>query len=542
MVQNADLTRGLEALKAATPDYQEAGDYFEGSTDELFSSDRMRRLFGRQLQKLRLNFAQTPVLAVADRIELAAATVTGPGAQTALDQAQASLDGVLEANRMDLELPNAILRACEFGDAYFVLDIDAPAEGEPGDTTIDVFYNSPLTGRMVYQFDNPRLPAFYLKRWRTQVKNTDGTAVPVWRATLFYPPDADNEFSREERFITTGGSSTGWAANEYQPYLGDEDSDHVVDTGLSFFPCYHLSAGGRPYGKPVHINAYGPQDAINKLAISHLTNMDFTVAPQRWALMEAQGDTSDVDDFDADYYHDPVTPVPDVPGPDQTGRYEAMDRPSESGLRAEPGSIAMLRGVTNVGEFSAAPASNWLESIDKYIDIMSMVTGTSIQAFNQLGGDIASGESRRAADAPEARKAGKIRLQISGTLADMLTDIVRLITNNPDLAVSLQWASTGIVDSKDALDTAAEKVALGVPLRQVLLELGYTPLQLDQWGVPDADYVAASGTDRIAMIAAAGQALAALSTAAGLGVGTDDQLGPVVQELIDLVLGDANAG
>ncbi len=452
-----DLDRGLTELLAAAPAYVEAQNYYDADLDEFFTSPKLKRKL-RAAGEMRINFAKTPVDAVINRLEVTAVTAALPGSQGTA--AQDAVDAIWTTNQMDLELGDVLLKALIFGDAYLMLEGDA-------EVGLNLFYNSPLTTRVIYSEDNPREKAFAIKRWAT------GGLI---RCNLLYT-------DRIERYVTKAKGSKGLVASDFVPYVGPDDAEDesVVENDYGFIPVYHFRTA-RPYGRPEHRDAYGPQKAINKLAITQLVTTDFQGFPFRYAIEELGKDTSDVDDFDEDFYHDPSRPESDGLGP----HVWRGDREGESGVRADPGTIAMLRGVKSVGQFEAADPKTFIDPAEFYIKTMATTTTTPLHYFDPSG-DVPSGESLRAADAPLVKKSRNRQLSFTGTLVEALEDALTILDLD-GAKVSVQWASPDSTDDEDGWTVAAAKLEAGVPIRQVLSEMGYTTAQLDDWGVPEAKF------------------------------------------------------
>lgn len=521
--QNPDLAAGLTALLAAMPDYERAARYYDGKPDEWFSNPRLARKL-QNTANLRLNFAQTPVNAVVEGLELAAVTVVG----TDTDKAQAALDGIREHNEMDLELQNLFLRACEYGDAYLMLDVDEEAD-DGATPTPELFYNSPLVGRMMYRNDNPRRPAYYVRRWHC---NDPRTETMRYRLNLVY---AD----KVERYVTSNTEHKGLLAEEFEPYVGpgddtDEDDPHIIDHPLSEygipFGVYHLRAGGRPYGNPEHVNAYGPQDAINKLAIIHLDTADYMSAPQRWALENLESTNSTEDDIDDIYRSEQVASAAE--GTTGVDPVDPVRQRSRNKLTAGPGGMHFFKGITEVGQFDPADVSGFLESIVLYIKIMAHVSTTPAYHFD-LPGEVPSGESQRAANKPLNDKRRNRQMSFTGPIRRALQDALTVV-GFADTPVTLQWAALEVVDDADGWATAANKIAAGVPLRQVFLDQGFTTVQLDAWGIPASKYISGiTLTQQAALFAAIGDGAQKMAAAVALGTMTNEQVAEVVQALID---------
>jgi hypothetical protein len=86
---------------------------------------------------------------------------------------------------------------------------------------------------------------------------------------------------------------------------------------------------------------------------------------------------------------------------------------------------------------------------------------------------VASGQALRASEAPLVKKVKNRQLALSSTWKDLFTFILKIenITANLDI----DWSEAEIVDEVDQWDVAVRKKSVGMPLEQILLELGYDP-------------------------------------------------------------------
>jgi hypothetical protein len=504
-----DLGDGINDLIAAIPDYKQAGKYYDGTVDEYFTSARLRRLF-RSVDKMRLNFAKTPVDVVANKLEIRQLVASSPNG------AQEVLDKIAKMNDLDIELPMLLLRTLKYGDSYLMLDGDQ-ADG------ISLYYNSPLQVRAMYSDENPRKIAYTIKRWRP--RSLHGRV----RVNLWYPDHID-------RFITKDDDCNGTDASEFIPFTGTNgDEDAEIDNEYGFIPSYHFRTD-RPYGRPEHKDAYGPQDALNKLAITMLSTMDFHSAPQRWALMNDHEGTEDVDDFDEDWMHDDDAPDGNGKGP--MARH-GQPADAKSSLTSDAGGVWLLKNIKSVGQFNVADSDVFIKPSEYIIRAMAQTTTTPLHYFDPTG-DMPSGESLKVADAPLNNKARARGNSFAATLKDALGDALSVMgVDNAE--VSILWAPIESIQGSDDWAMAGTKLKNGVPTRQVLNEMGYTNEQLDDWGVPDSQYAAAGSatfeqqSDSLLKI---GQALQALANVEALDVISSEQLNGIVEQFVRKEQGD----
>ena len=502
-----DLSLGLDSLISAIPDYVTAAQMYSGSVDELFFSPAMKRQLARSGNAdLRINLAKIAVDVVGDRLEVAALSASD-------DKAADTLIAVTVANELDLVLPSLFKTALTYGDAYLILDGDS-------ETGVNLFDNSPLTTRIVYSAENPRVKAFAIKRF-TWDQDSD-----FIRVNLYY---AD----RTERYITAKRDDKGVSAAEFVPYTNgtEDDTDHVVANAYGFIPVYHFRAGGRPYGVPEHKEAYGPQHAVNKLAITHLSTIDYLGFPQRY-IMAAQGsDGSEIDDFDADIFHDAVNPGATEIGPGEdanltVGPY-GRDVPDSSGLKANPGGVWTLPNGTQAGQFDAADSENFINSVSMYVRLMAQTTNTPLHYFDPSG-DTPSGESLRVADAPLVKKVRNRSLSFGSALQDALSDALTLYGFD-DASVMVHWASPESTDSLSNFQVAQAKIDAGVPVYNALQEAGYLDEQLEAMGITPDD----SGFgETVTKLGDLGKALQYLGSAVTAGIVSADAINGLLAGLI----------
>ena len=488
----ADLLRGVRELDEHAEQFKKAEQYAEGTRPEAFASARMRRAMAANDVSFKINLARVPVKVFASRLEVASITVPGN------EPATAAIEALWERNELDVELPNAIRKACSFGDAYLAV---WPGD-EPG--TADIWVRTPLTTVVLYAEDNPRRKVCAVFRMR------HGKAV---RVNLLY---AD----RTEKWITLAGKDGG-EEGDWVPYQGeDEDGGQEAwplphPDGVDEVPVYHLRTD-RPHGRPVHLDAWGAQDLVTKLITSHAASVDYQSGPQRYALAEAAVDSDD--DAGIDFGADDA-------------QAEAADSNAEkiSKLKAGPDQLWYMEGVKTVGQFDPPDPALFTDPISLYVRLMAVTTDVPLHHFDPSG-DQPSGESRRVANEGLNKAVGALKVAFASPLKRAMAQALKIMGLG-DVSVDVRWVPNETPDGLEAWQTVGEKIDAGVPTRQALLEAGYTTEQVDEWLTESEDE---DLMRRILALKELGAATQSLGTAVGFGVVSVDQ----VQRAVAALLGE----
>ncbi|MEU1309498.1 hypothetical protein ABZ419_11465 [Streptomyces cinnamoneus] len=489
MAGTADLIAAYGELCDARPAYAKAQSFYDGDVDELFASDAMARLLAKShLNELdEVNFARIPVTAVLNRLHITAVTTDDAAAND-------EIVSLFQRNQLDQEGPVLHERVCSLGDAYLMV---WPALADDGTVeAVDVFVHGPGTVRVIYDEENPLRKRLAIKSWCIGSGKNQ-----VVRADLYY---AD----RIERFVWQGRYSD--KRDQWEPYTSDgQDAVLANPWGIPFF---HFRTG-RPYGRPQHFAAYGPQTIINKIVVSHAATVDYQSLPQRYGLIDPTVDQSGAQgaDFDPDFPEDAAA------DPEGAG--------NSSQLRSDPGEFWQLQGYREVGQFAAADPDVYLKPLDRYIKAMAQVTETPFHIFDSTGAVI-SGESRREADAPLLARVEALQRALGAAWADAIEFALRLLGFD-DTAVTVRWKPAEQVTDADGWTTVSAKINAGVPRQQALTETGYEPEQVAGWLENlDDDAELMRRADLLEKIGNAVQAL-----------GTGVQLGAVTAEQVDGLLG-----
>lgn len=504
----ADLLYGWSELEAALPAYLEAEAMHEGQVDEVFASQVVRRELAATGEAYKFNLIKTPVEVRSARCELSAVKV--PGNDAATD----AISAVWKANDMAVYYPELIKGSLVFGDYYLMV---WPVDEEPDETSDDTLIRSgvelttrnPKHTRVIYDPENQRKKWFAIQRWLVPSTTPN---VETWRVELFY---ADSV----ERYISVEGQdlmrSEGWM--EYEDPERGQLALEPHDFGeVPFF--HHRTAV--PYGRPVHVDGYGAQNAINKMLITQITTTDSHGFPQRYGLL------------DKDAVLDEANDSPDWVDDTEASSYqtEGLDgRGGQGGpMRSGPGTMQTWAGMSAVGQFEAADPKVFTDPAELYIRLMAQVTNTPLHYFDPSG-DVPSGESLKVAEAPLVKDIEWLQLLQGGAVQEEWLFVLRLLGVKVE-DIDVRWAAVQSATGLSDWQTAQAKIDAGVPTDQVLMEAGYEPEQVARW--LDSDAEAATLADRVALLADIGQAIQSMS--AGVEAGVVDQA--QAQAAIGLVL------
>jgi hypothetical protein len=469
----SDLISGLHALNEARPAYEEAKVYYDGLSNEKFLSSALAKQLGSKSNSFHFNYSRLVVTSRLDRMKVSA-IVTEDGS------ADNILGDIWNDNQLDLELQDALEAALVYGDSYLIAGIT--------EDSVDVFYNDPLSTRVFYDAENPRVKRYAIKSW------SDGDRT---RVNLYYP-------THTEKWISKGKLSATPKDGDFEAYV-EEDGIWPIANETGKLPVFHLRTG-RMYGTPEHSQSYGPQNSINKLLNTQISSIDFSTAPQRYFLEDPAA-------------NDGVNPAADFGGTVDEDDFEPT-----SNLKAGPGGVWSLKGIREVGQFDVVDPNSFVIPFKNFIEAMGTITKTPLHAFNV--GALPSGESLRAAEAPLNKRVASLETLFGGVIADLHE--FALSTSGRESKVLVKWEPIATYDDADMWATVDAKTSAGVPLRVALTEAGFTDEQVEAW-YPEG--TSARSAKEIAVLADAIQKLGAATT---IGVLSRDEARALLPEDIKL--------
>lgn len=465
------LQHALTEMDLAETGYVEAEAYYEGTKPEEFSHPRIARALRNTKDKYKINFAKTPVNVVADRLRVSSVTIAErTDDDDALPTGNDRSPAKRKKNDLTKKFEREVWKKCrlgrltrelhqktsEYGDGYLFVWTETepePTDDEPNRTVSNnvpvIYYNSPKTTRAIYDPEAPDLILFVIKRW----KHVDATH----RVNLYYK-------DRTEHFkLKTQVKSTSPEAGDPKNW----ESIGSTPNPYNRLPIFHYR-NAMPYGKPEHYDAYGPQDAVNKISTTMVHGTEWSGFPQRYGLASPN-----------------ETINGGQPGPnwdDEAESTEPEDTDTDE-LEGGPGTILKLDGMDSVGTFEVGQPSTMLEPMEFYIRAMAQTTTTPNRYFYPPGAHPPSGESYRAEDTPLINKVKARQDDYEETHCEVYAFAMEIVTGTSaeDFAVDVRWAPAASIDDALGWGVVKAKIEAGVPRRQALIEAGYTADQVDEW-------------------------------------------------------------
>ena len=410
-----DLRIALEQIITKRDGYNKAEAYYEGVNGEVFANQRWFKMFRYEGSDFRFNFSKTVVDSVLNRLEIKQILA-------ASQEAEDYIDTIWEQTDIKLDINEIHRNALVYGDSYAIVWPD-----EDGNMTID--YNSPMTTCVIYSQENPRKKEFAAKMWQVKTENQK-----ILYINLYYP-------DRIEKYV-------GFGDIDLVTHQMNVTQTEVIPNPWGEIPVFHFRTH-KPFGRPEHADAFGPQDAINKLISTHMLTVDYQGAPQRYALSNG-GVSNEFDDFSED----------------------DTARENLASLQNGPGELWYLQGVSSVGQFPAADPGIFTNPVIEYVNAMASVTNTPNHYFMR-GANLPSGQALRVAEAPLFKKVLNRQMAFGSTWRDLFKFMFKVEGLPEDLEI--KWENAESVDSLDNWDIAVRKKSVGVGLRQILLEAGYDP-------------------------------------------------------------------
>jgi hypothetical protein len=469
------VTKALDALTLAQPRYETAESYYLGLIDEVFSSQKLRDIIGPTGYRYRVNFARTPVDVLLERTTMNAITCSDAGAL-------ATLNTVWDANELGLEAKDLHRQTYEFGDSYLIAWPSDEIEGG-----VEAYAHDPMNVRVFYDPQQPRRKSHAVHTWVEPGSEANGLGEGIWQRVAIYWPDYAEQWVSRERIDS--GTVLGQASvlmgteQEYVPYVVDgANEDGTIENPVpGIIPVFHFRTG-RPYGRPEHADAYGPQDMINKLNITMMTSVDFAGFPQRYVLTDSA--------LQPDALEDNFGPPPDG----AIHSTEQQDLPGvsqDSSLRAGPGETWFLSGARlSVGQFQVSETQNFLNATESLIKQMASVTDVPGYYFDRSG-QMPSGESFRRAEAPLNKKLDD-RLAMLGVTWHEFFDYALAVNGQSAPDAFLTFDPPEVYSDKESWDTAVVQQSAGVSQEQTLRERGYSDEMI-------ASFAATSGQAEVSL-------------------------------------------
>jgi len=258
-MQITDLERAFNALRAKQPIYDRYWAYYDGNAPTIYSTKKLREIFGKSIDSVwRENWCAPVVNAAYERINLARFDVEGEKELTK------SLNDLWVQTEMNLDSDTVHLASLVCGEGYVIC-------GFAEDGSVEAYYNDPRDCWISYNKRSPKLKEFAAKWWVGDDK--------LRYMTLYYPDRFEHYRSRTEARNMSKGGPEAWDLLETET-----NPEGVI-------PVFQVRKDRRAIKSDL-LDAIDIQNAINKLLADMMISSEFASSKQRYILSNAEGLTS----------------------------------------------------------------------------------------------------------------------------------------------------------------------------------------------------------------------------------------------------------
>jgi Phage portal protein, SPP1 Gp6-like len=395
-------------------------DYYEGEQRLAYSSDRWRRAFGGLFRDFADNWCSLVVDAVEERLNVT-------GFRFGNDSGDADAWHIWQHNNLDADSQIAHTDSLVYGESYALVWADAN-----GRAKIDV--ESPEQTIVTYAPGSRRQRSAGLKRWQHDEDHVYAT---------LYMPDALWKFVARSKGSWTAREEPG----EQWPLPNPLGVVPIVP--LVNRPRLRVRRNAVTQGVSEIAQVIPVQDAINKIVLDMLVASEFGSFRQRWVTgMEIP--------------RDPETNQPVEPFKAAVDRLWMSENPA-----------------TKFGEFNQTDLSPYVSSVEMLVQHVASQTRTPPHYF-YLSGRFPSGESIKSAETGLVAKARRKMRHLS----EAWEEVMRLAFAVEDderadfTEAETIWADPESRTEGEHTDATLKKRALGVPLQQLWIDLGYSPQEI----------------------------------------------------------------
>lgn len=443
--------------------------YYRGEHTLPEGDERMRDAFRRFQRKARTNYMRLVADSVRERLEMTGIR-TGAG-----DDVDKQAWTIWQANHLDADSSIVHGTAGKFGDAYVLIG--------PADDDNDDLDDNPLpviTGEdprtLIVETDpvNRRVVRAAAKIWYDDVDQKRHAVVYLTDRLYYFVDDTTESANYNAANVDNTGAAVDGASpttkppsswqpeivnDEGEPLDDDEDPDEALPAGswapnpvapiipvVRFLTMPDLTGDGMGEFEDV----IDIQDRINNHVLDRLMIAKMQAYRQRW-VKGIQTEDEDGNEI----------PLPFMPGVDLLWAVE-----DENAV---------------FGDFAQSDLSPLLEAVKA--DVQAIVSLTGLPP-HYVAGDIVNA-SADALAAAESRLVAKVRDRQKqyGESWEMVLRIAFLYLDQPakiGVTAEVQWADPERKSLAQLADAAVKKQTAGVPWRQRMEDLQYTPVQIDR--------------------------------------------------------------
>ena len=329
------------------------------------------------------------------------------------------LNAVFNSQRISTDIYDAHEAALVCGESYVITWVD-----ENG--MVEAFYNDPRMVHLFYEMDNPKVKEYAAKWWH----DDDGR----WKMNLYY-------LDRIEHYETRVMQDAPTESKSFSP----SDPDHESNE-FGIIPVFHLRISRRKV-KSELTNVITLQDAVNKLLADMMVAAEFGAFKQRWII--SNSDTKDLKNAPGNIWS--------LPASDSDGQ------------------------GTQVGEFNETNLDMYLNSIDKLVNSIAIITRTPKHYFMSTGANV-SGDALIALESPLVRKVKRYADIFDDTWVEMARFLLDLLGQDQIMPDQIKpvWGVVVSIQPQAEAATRESAIRAGLPLVTQLRREGWTQKDIEQ--------------------------------------------------------------
>ena len=421
------LLPGMVArISGESAELQSLDRYYTGSQPLSYLSPEVQRAVQGRLRSLVINWPRLVVNSLEERIDV-------EGFRLSLDQpANDDLWRIWRANKLPIKSQMAHVDAFVHGRAYVTVWAN---ENDPGTPQITVESGEQMT---VDFGPNGEVLAAVKCWWHDDMAYS----------TLYLPDSIERYEAPQQR---GSAAAAGWTLRE-APIAHDLGQVPVV-------PILNRPRMTHPFGESEMTDVLPLVDAINKLATDMMVSAEYHAMPRRWAT-----------------------------GMDLGGSQETVERTTEMvrqrWTEASAGRVWLSDDPqAHFGQFPEASLDNFVKGIEMLASQVAAISGLPPHYVGLMSqANPASADAIRSAEASLVERA-KRKQRVLGEAWQDVIKLAILVRDGGPLPASMHsletiWRDPETPTVAQKVDAAVKLDGIGMPLRQSLEDLGYTPTQI----------------------------------------------------------------
>lgn len=398
--------------------YERYEHYFEGEQPLAFATPKYAAVFGEMFRAFAYNRCSYVVDAHADRLQIT-------GVRSVADAVTEVSGEIWTANRMDKRAGEVHRQAIMLGDAYLIV------WPETVDGSVQLWPQNAEYVRVAYDDERPGLVTLACKGMETHGG--------FHRINLYFP-------DRIEKYVTTEPVEERRGVQpRYVPYEVPGEP-WPIPNPWGVVPVFHFAnnADTGEMGRSELSDVIPLQDALNKTLTDLILASELGGFPQKVIL-----------GLDAD------------------------DEQVREGLRRLEAGMNKIFSIPfdpdgkapSIAEFSATNLKQISEVVTMFDTLISRVSRVPVH-YLQLSGDFPSGRALRTAEGPFVTKIEDRQVAFGNVWEDAMHLALRMSGVSDPGRLTAVWEAATALQDEDKWDLALQKSAAGLPLEQILREMG----------------------------------------------------------------------